>query len=334
MWLRWKTLKKTGRKHAYLAWRDENGRERTEALRTTDERVAAAILRRRQLEAGEIPAPAVGPAEDLLEQFLAEKALQVRPGTVEQFREKLGPLFAAWRDVPLHLWERRMWIEYVGAHPDWSPRTTELVYQKLRAFLAWARDLDLPVADVLAGYKPPRPRPQERDHLSPEQEQALMDAVRGHRYLEPPVALALYAGLSRADFRALQWPQVDLDAGTITLRRSKTGQRVEVPVCPALDEVLRRARALGGPVCRGLPESNGSLHKALHRLCDRAKIPRGGWHRFRHTFATRLIASGADLKTVARLVGHAHGSTATLLYVQGDRARERRAIDRAFGGLP
>lgn len=90
-------------------------------------------------------------------------------------------------------------------------------------------------------------------------------------------------------------------------------------------------RALGGPVCRGLPSSDSSLHKALHRLCDRAGVPRGGWHRFRHTFATRLIAAGADVTVVARLLGHEHGSTATLGYVHPDRDRERAAIERAFG---
>ncbi len=330
MWLRWRLLKKTGRRHAYLAWRDENGRESSKPLRTTDPVVAEALLREARRAAGEVEARPTGAPAQLLEDFLAEKSLQVRPGTVQQYREKLTPLFAAWSGTPMHLWKRALWIDYVKAHPAWAPRTAEIVYQKASGFIDWAQALDIPIPNFLAGYKPPRPRPQEADFLTADEEAAVMAEAQGH-YLEAPIALAMYAGLSRADFRELDWSAVDLDAGTIRRPRSKSGQLMVIPIPPPLEAVLRRVRALGGPVCRGLPKSNASLHKALHRCLDRAKVRRGGWHRFRHTYATRLVAAGADVAVVRKLLGQAPGSSSAWRYFHPDKDREEDAVSKAFG---
>jgi len=38
--------------------------------------------------------------------------------------------------------------------------------------------------------------------------------------------------------------------------------------------------------------------------CEKAKIQGVTWHTLRHTFASRLVMAGVDLKTVQELMGH------------------------------
>jgi len=47
-----------------------------------------------------------------------------------------------------------------------------------------------------------------------------------------------------------------------------------------------------------------SRSKTLRRACEEAKVVGVTWHILRHTFASRLVMAGVDLKTVQELMGH------------------------------
>ena len=143
------------------------------------------------------------------------------------------------------------------------------------------------------------------------------------------------ANLSRADLRTITWREVDLEAGLICRPRHKTGTRLRLPMSAPLREILKRQRFKRGLVCPRLPKDEGSLYKALHRLCRRAGIPTGGWHRLRHTAATLLASAGTDVATIGRILGHRPGSVVTLRYLHTDDDRLREAADAvasAIGG--
>ncbi len=202
-----------------------------------------------------------------------------------------------------------------------------------RRFVSWCDQVGIACADFVAGFKPPRARPsEEREALSPEQCRKLLDASRDHP-LEVPVALALFAGLSRGDLRTITWAEVDLKAGMITRPRHKTGTRLRLPMSEPLRKVLQRHRRRAGPVCPRLPKSDSSLGKALHRLCDKAGVPRGGWHRLRHSAATLLAAAGVDVATIGRMLGHRPGSVVTLRYLHTDDERLREAAAAVAGAV-
>ncbi|MDF1703131.1 MAG: hypothetical protein P1V36_18435, partial [Planctomycetota bacterium] len=207
-WLRRRKIKRTGRVHYYLAWRDEDGAERTRPLNTTDKIVAEALLREHQRASGELPAAPRGAPAEILEQFLAEKAVQFRPKTVADYRDRLGPLFAAWSDHPMETWTRAMFVSHVEGM---GPRSVQILVGQCRRLIEWARGLDLPLPDFVGDFKPPAVRSEERTALTVEEEAAVMKVARGGR-LEAPIALALYGGMPRADFLALEWRQVDLEA--------------------------------------------------------------------------------------------------------------------------
>ena len=73
---------------------------------------------------------------------------------------------------------------------------------------------------------------------------------------------------------------------------------------------------------------NGHLLRMLNRVVKRAGLT-GRWylHKFRHTYATRLLESGADIVTVQRLMGHSDLET-TRQHLNPDEDLKRKAVNR------
>ena len=58
------------------------------------------------------------------------------------------------------------------------------------------------------------------------------------------------------------------------------------------------------PSPTGGPISPDSVLQMLHRVLDRAGLPRVRFHDLRHTFATLALQNGVDIKTVSGMLGH------------------------------
>ena len=69
------------------------------------------------------------------------------------------------------------------------------------------------------------------------------------------------------------------------------------------------------------------LLRKLKDIADRAGIKHATLHKFRHTYATRLLESGCDIVTVQRLMGHSDLDT-TRQYLNPDEDLKRKAVSR------
>mgnify|MGYP002035789199 CR=1 FL=1 len=75
---------------------------------------------------------------------------------------------------------------------------------------------------------------------------------------------------------------------------------------------------------RGQPYT--SCHRAFNRAAKQANIHDLHFHDLRHTFASRLVMSGADIRTVQELMGHKTISM-TLRYAHLSTGHKQRAMD-------
>jgi integrase len=100
-----------------------------------------------------------------------------------------------------------------------SPRTVQYIYAVLRKALNDALKLglgDRNVATLIPNT--PKVRPSEVEPLTPDEVRALLIAIRGDR-LEPLWITAMATSLRQGELLGLTWDNVDLDGGTVTVRR-------------------------------------------------------------------------------------------------------------------
>ena len=99
-----------------------------------------------------------------------------------------------------------------------------------------------PAKDV---SKPSPDRPRER-RLEPEEEQALMAAIKDARnpVLGPLVCFAIETGMRRGEMLNAKWSDVNLNHGTIKIPLTKNGEQRIIPLTPEAKNILRELSTL------------------------------------------------------------------------------------------
>jgi integrase len=192
-----------------------------------------------------------------------------------------------------------------------------------------AETLSRNVASVI---RPPKVEAQEIEILSARQMADVLEKLTFY----PIVALALAPGMRRGELLAMRWQDVDLDGGTLRVERSleETGRglrfkepktkhgRRTISLPPSAIEALRMHRrqqlelrmALGKgrperatlifSTIEGGPLSPDNLSRDWRRVTAARELPPVTFHALRHSHASALIASGLDVLTVSRRLGH------------------------------
>jgi integrase/recombinase XerD len=162
--------------------------------------------------------------------------------------------------------------------------------------------------------------------LSPEEVERFLAALASlkHRAI---LMTAYGAGLRVSEAVALRVPDVDSQRMVLNVRQGK-GRKDRCVMLPArLLLVLREYWKAARPVDYFFPSrgrqghiSRVAVYQACRRAADEAGIAkRVSPHTLRHCFATHLLESGTDLRTIQVLLGHCNVGT-TALYTHVSRA--------------
>jgi len=117
----------------------------------------------------------------------------------------------------------------------------------------------------------------------------------------PEVEIALMTGMRMSEQLTLEWEEIDLDEGTIHLSKTKNGSGRFVRLNSRALAVLTMMHKRGLGHGRVSPAKRPDWFREAVRT---AGIKDFTWHCLRHTFASRLIMAGVDLRTVQELMGH------------------------------
>lgn len=161
--------------------------------------------------------------------------------------------------------------------------------------------------------------------LSQQEVAQLIDAAPNIKYRR--ILMLLYAtGLRRTEASLLKISDVDRERMVIHVRQGKGQRDRDLPISPKLLEALREYYRHKRPKNYLFPSGvghrgpeNPMSDKSVWHACN-ASVKRVGLkkkigpHTFRHTFATHLLESGADLRTVQMLLGHS-SLTDTAIYL-------------------
>ena len=168
--------------------------------------------------------------------------------------------------------------------------------------------------------------------LSEEEETALrQEFPKKSPQFEAEFDLALNTGMRKGEQYKLRLENVDLIRGNITILRSKHGERRFVPI----NSVARKAIVILQKFADGsgyvIPGRDGQRKKDERRWFATnviaASIHDFRWHDLRHTFASRLVMVGVDLRTVQELLGHRSWGT-TLRYAHLAPDHQLAAVER------
>jgi integrase len=204
-----------------------------------------------------------------------------------------------------------------------SPRTVQYVHVVLHRALKQALRWALVTRNVAEAVDPPRVPKKEIHPLSPEQARTFLEAARNDR-LAALYLLAIHTGMRQGELLNLKWDDVDLDAGVLRVRGTKTARsRRTVTLSETALEALRshRERQLSEIDRMGiLWQKNGLVfatgigtllsrqnltQRSFRPLLAKAGLPRIRFHDLRHTCATILLSKGVHAKFVQELLGHA-----------------------------
>lgn len=117
----------------------------------------------------------------------------------------------------------------------------------------------------------------------------------------PEFEVALMTGMRQGEQFSREWHDVDFDAGTIRLAQTKNGKSRFVHLNTRALAVLRMLHSRGLGTGRVFPNLKPRWFTEAVR---EAKLGDLTWHDLRHTFASRLVMAGVNLRTVQELMGH------------------------------
>jgi len=231
-----------------------------------------------------------------------------------------------------------------------APRTLLTVWNRLRRIFGAAKDWGCIAANPADRVRLPAISDvREKIVLSREQVQRLLEELpEPYRTM---ILVAVLSGLRRSELFGLRWKSVNFSENSILVCESNYhGQQSQpktrasrrmVFVDPIVTEALRRIQPeIVDPNGYVFSSGRGTVLnpenvrcRTLSPACDRAGIPRIGWHSFRYTYATWANPTGESIKALQSQLGHTDSKLTLSVYTQPMPEAQRQLARKIAGVL-
>lgn len=195
--------------------------------------------------------------------------------------------------------------------------------------------IDWEILEKVPRTKPLKVSPPDFDFLSEDEANRLLASSKGPYYTA--VLLALHTGMRFGELMALDWKNVNFISKQISVKQSfsngvlgstKSNRIRYIPMTTDVFNHLIGKNKKEGFVLKGpdnirfRPEYS---RLELQEICKRANLRHIGWHKLRHTFASRLAEKGVPMVAIKELMGHSDIRT-TMRYAHLGQHTLREAI--------
>lgn len=284
------------------------------------------------------------PLGDYLRAWLKVHATTLKPSTAHGYGAVIDRYTPPIGAVPLaDLRPSHLNALYAGmTKRGLSPHTVRTVHVVIRRALADAVREGTMTRNVAEAASLPRVPHVEQSAWSADEARAFIDATVADPH-HPLFVTALTTGMRRGELAGLRWEDVDLAAGTVAVKRTRTvigGRIVEgepktktsrrtIDIDPGTVAVLRAWRLRQGPGAVGVfPGYPDTFSKAWDDAVKRAGARRIRFHDARHTAASLMLQAGVPVNVVSRRLGHASPMVTLTIYSHVMPGQGREASDR------
>ncbi len=237
-----------------------------------------------------------------------------------------------------------------------SPSTVNTIITVIQSSLKTAYNLGYVKNEI--GVKIKRPKNIEKQILCfslTEQKKIERELLKSANPKMYGILICLYTGLRIGELLALEWSDVDFNKGELLVNKTcfdgkdkngvfrritnapktETSLRV-IPIPAALLSIFKQMKrdAKGKFVISEgeKPIAVRSYQRSFERLQKKLKIQHKGFHALRHTFATRALEIGIDVKTLSEILGHKNANITLKRYAHS-MPEHKKAMMNKIGAL-
>ena len=236
----------------------------------------------------------------------------------------------------------------------YEPKTVHAVFSMLKLSLKAAKGKGY-IANIYSDIRLPKVRRKVLRVFTPQEQKRFEKAIQdsNNRY-DIGILLCLYTGIRIGELCALRWENIDLENSTLYIlhtaervlnddKKSKKKTKISIeepksdtstrpiPIPAFLVKILAEYERSEGYILRdnGNYTDSRNISRRFKKLLEIAGLPDTfKFHILRHSFATRALELGMDIKTLSEILGHASITITLNLYAHSLPEYKKKQMDK------